>query len=113
MAGQLLKAGKDSMDLDRITQALSIVGGVTAVVLGGSHSRGEAAAHSDYDPGVYYGKDELDTVALERRLEELDDGRREDLPNPTGEWGPWINGGAWLIVEGVCSKLICRSAISM
>jgi predicted nucleotidyltransferase len=96
------------MDACKIAQAVSAVGGVKAVVLGGSQSRGEAAADSDYDLGVYYRAGELDTSALARVLWELDDSHGDALLHLPGEWGRWINGGAWLSVEGVSVDILLR-----
>ena len=30
----------------------------------------------------------------------LDDEHRENLITPLGGWGPWVNGGGWLVVRG-------------
>jgi len=92
----------------KVAAALSAVGGVQAIALGGSHSRGEADSQSDYDFGIYYDGDQLDLDALERKLTELDDDRRPCLLHPPGAWGPWINGGAWLIVDGVPVDVLLR-----
>lgn len=96
------------MDIDLIVSELARVPGVRAVVLGGSRSRGEAYQASDYDLGLYYMPGELDAAALGGRLGKLDDQRREGLLNPPGEWGPWINGGAWLMVGGTPVDVLLR-----
>jgi predicted nucleotidyltransferase len=98
----------DFMDINKVVQAVSGVKGVQAVVLGGSQSRGEATEHSDYDIGVYYEVGALDTAGLEQRLQALDDGHMDTLLNPPGEWGPWINGGAWLTVDGTPVDILLR-----
>lgn len=85
---------------ERVVAALAGVGGVQAIALGGSRSRAEATPDSDTDVGLYYAADRLDTAVLAERLTALDDGRRQGLLNPPGAWGPWVNGGAWLVVEG-------------
>lgn len=77
------------------------VPGVLAVVLGGSHARGEADHHSDIDLGIYYRQDEpVNTKALDKLASGLDDRRTTGLVTAIGEWGPWINGGAWLTIDG-------------
>jgi len=91
-----------------VTAALAAVKGVQAVALGGSHSRGEAGPQSDYDFGVYYDELDLDLVALEKALTELDDRHRTGLLHPPGAWGPWINGGAWITVGGVPVDVLLR-----
>ena len=84
-----------------IAGRLGEVPGVVAVALGGSWARGEARPTSDVDLGVYYRPDDPPTVESLRRLaQELDDRHLPNLVTEIGEWGPWINGGGWLQVEG-------------
>lgn len=96
------------MELSKIIKLLSEVQGVKAIALGGSRSRDEADEHSDFDIGLYYQADILDIAALEKNLQSLDDGRRESILNPPGEWGPWINGGAWLTVDQLPVDILLR-----
>ncbi len=85
----------------RIATRLGQVTGVAAVALGGSRARGTATATSDIDLGIYYEPETpLDVDAL-RALARGLDGRPDAGATAPGEWGPWINGGAWLVVEGV------------
>lgn len=84
-----------------IADQLAEIDGVMAVVLGGSYARGEADGHSDTDIGLYYRHEApIDTKALDKLAAKLDDRRKAGLVTRIGEWGPWINGGAWLIVDG-------------
>ncbi|TDC15065.1 nucleotidyltransferase domain-containing protein, partial [Streptomyces sp. 8K308] len=71
--------------------------GVVAVCLGGSRARGTHRPDSDYDLGLYY-RPPLDTAALREFAAELTGGPVE-VTEPGG-WGPWVDGGAWLTVEG-------------
>lgn len=96
------------MQIKWIVRMLSKVPGIRAVALGGSQSRGQADEHSDYDIGVYYDEDALDLAGLARCLKELDDGHKDDLLNPPGQWGPWINGGAWLTFDGTPVDILLR-----
>src|SRR5262245_738211 len=86
---------------ERLAQRLAATRGVVAVVLGGSRARGDTGPDSDVDLGLYYDPERpLDVPALRRLAAEVDDrGAPEAITEP-GEWGPWINGGAWLQVEG-------------
>ena len=65
--------------------------GVTAVVLGGSRADATHRPDSDWDLGVYY-RGALDPGAV-RRL------GHSGYVSELGEWGPIMNGGAWLTVE--------------
>jgi hypothetical protein len=93
----------------RMAKALTEVPGVQAVVLGGSHCTGTATELSDLDIGVYYGEG-FDTQQMDMILTSLDDVRRENLLNKPGEWGKWINGGAWLTVEDRKVDILLRDS---
>lgn len=105
--------------LEKIVAALSGVGGVQAIVLGGSRGRGVQTAASDYDIGLYY-QGELDIAALERVARSLDtpvegrayQARAADAPRMTGigGWGPWVNGGGWLTIDGQPVDILYRDA---
>ena len=95
--------------IESIVLKLSQVGGVEAIVLGGSRARGTHTPDSDVDLGLYYHPTApLDLVQLEKVAIELDDGHRKDLVTKQGGWGPWINGGGWLTVQGQAVDLIYR-----
>lgn len=78
-----------------ITSDLEKINEVVAVVLGGSYAAGTASDTSDIDIGIYYDAaqpfqiDEIRAVALKYATSD---------PTVTGfyEWGPWVNGGAWM-----------------
>lgn len=75
--------------------------GVRAVVLGGSWARGAADASSDIDLGIYYCSDPpLNIDALSALAKQIDDTHSGDVVTHPGDWGPWINGGAWLTIQG-------------
>jgi hypothetical protein len=95
--------------LNQISDALCRVSGLKAVVLGGSHARGRAHPESDLDIGLYYRDAEpLDVQAIREIAMGF-----HDTPNPVvtglGDWGPWVNGGAWLSVGGQRVDLLYRS----
>ncbi|MFD5318059.1 nucleotidyltransferase domain-containing protein [Streptomyces sp. NPDC127098] len=83
--------------LGEIGERLAGVEGVVAVALGGSRARGAHRPDSDYDLGLYY-RSPLDTAALRALAAELTGGPVE-VTEPGG-WGPWVDGGAWLTVDG-------------
>lgn len=84
---------------------LTGVAGVRAVALGGSRARGAERPDSDWDLGIYY-RGEVDTPALEALAAELT-GVPVRVAGPGG-WGPWVNGGAWLTVDGAAVDWILR-----
>ena len=84
-----------------ISDRLGELDGVAAVALGGSWARGEARPDSDVDLGIYYDPADPPRVEDLRRLAaELDDRHPSDAVTDFGGWGPWINGGGWLRIEG-------------
>jgi len=100
--------GEIELLLRRVTEALAAVDGVVAVVLGGSRARGEFRPDSDVDIGIYYDAERLDLPALDAVAQRLNDGGGENLIAPPGGWGPWVNAGGWLTVEGQRVDLILR-----
>ncbi|WP_432548301.1 nucleotidyltransferase family protein [Kineococcus sp. SYSU DK004] len=81
------------------------VPGVEAVALGGSRARGEHSPDSDVDLGLYY-RPPLDVVALRRLAREVA-GPDADVTAP-GAWGPWVDGGGWLVVDGTAVDWLYR-----
>jgi predicted nucleotidyltransferase len=73
---------------------------VVAVALGGSRAAGTHRPDSDWDLGVYYRR-AFDPSAV-RRLS------HEGYVSGLGEWGPVMNGGAWLTVEGTPVDVLFR-----
>lgn len=80
-----------------IAERLTDLDGVVGVCLGGSRARGAHRPDSDFDLGLYY-RPPLDTAALRLLASELA-GESVEVTEPGG-WGPWVNGGAWLTVDG-------------
>ncbi|MFE4872054.1 nucleotidyltransferase domain-containing protein [Streptomyces sp. NPDC056682] len=89
------------MIIEDMARDLAQVSGVVGVLLGGSRARGEHRPESDWDLGVYY-RGELDLAALCALA-----GPGVEVAAPGG-WGPWVNGGAWLRVDGVAVDWILR-----
>lgn len=99
----------DEALLSRLVVALAPVPGVEAIALGGSRARGTGIAASDYDIGLYYrSRHPIDVAALSRVVASLDDGGAKAEVTPLGGWGPWIDGGGWLLIDGVHVDLLYR-----
>ncbi|MEU9502295.1 nucleotidyltransferase domain-containing protein [Streptomyces sp. NPDC048196] len=81
--------------MEEIAARIAQVPGVVGVMLGGSRARGTHRADSDWDLGVYY-RGEPDLKALEALAAEVTGGPVEVFG--PGAWGPWVNGGAWLVL---------------
>ncbi|MER5362864.1 nucleotidyltransferase domain-containing protein [Streptomyces sp. NPDC002785] len=76
---------------------LTALRGIQAVALGGSRARGKHRPDSDWDLGVYY-RGTPDLAALTALASEVQ-GSPAQVAGPGG-WGPWVDGGAWLRVDG-------------
>lgn len=98
----------DEVLIGRLVRAFGGVPGIRAIVLGGSRARGEAAAQSDYDIGLYYEPAEPIDVGRLAKAAMLLPGAASSSVTAIGEWGPWINGGAWLTVDGRRVDLLYR-----
>lgn len=95
--------------MNEISKELKDVPGVVGVVLGGSRARGTNHPTSDIDIGIYYDTSAgFDVRGVSEAATRLDDDHRENLVTSLGEWGAWINGGGWLVVQGYHVDLIFR-----
>lgn len=95
--------------IEKIVSEVHRITGVRGIVLGGSRARGVHTLASDIDLGIYYDPDEpLELVELGRIATELDDEHRPHAITEIGGWGPWINGGGWLKVEGQSVDFLYR-----
>ena len=88
-----------------LVERLSSVDGVEGVTLGGSRGRGAEHPGSDYDLGLYY-RGTLDVAALQRIADDVS--TTEATMTVPGDWGPWVDGGGWLRVDGVAVDIIYR-----
>ncbi|HEU5266052.1 MAG TPA: nucleotidyltransferase domain-containing protein [Jatrophihabitans sp.] len=91
--------------LQSLADRLSGVPGVVGVTLGGSRARGTHAADSDVDLGLYY-RGALDIVALGELARQV--AGPAARVTRSGEWGPWVDGGGWLHIDGIAVDWIYR-----
>ena len=89
-----------------LLERLEHLHGVEGVALGGSRARGTHRPTSDYDLGIYYG-DGLDIEGLQTLADEYSTVPAE-VTEPGG-WGPWVDGGCWLVIDDVHVDIIYRS----
>jgi hypothetical protein len=82
--------------LDRLVQALETVPGLAAIALGGSHARGTHRPDSDLDIGLYYREANPFPVDDIRRIARTFAAEAEPTVTNFYEWGPFVNGGAWI-----------------
>jgi hypothetical protein len=95
----------DDDRLQEMADDLLGVEGVSAIALGGSRARGTHRSDSDFDLGVYY-EGRLDRDALSKLATQW---AAEPVPVASpGEWGAWVDGGAWLDVDGTAVDWIFR-----
>jgi hypothetical protein len=84
-----------------VARALEQIPGVAAVALGGSLARGRAQPNSDIDLGIYYHAAHAPNVQAFREAAcTLGDANAGETVTDYGGWGAWVNGGAWLELEG-------------
>lgn len=94
--------------IEQLRVKLSALDFVQGIVIAGSHATQTEGPNSDLDIGIYYDHDKLDHKALEIITQELDDEHRKNLLAAEGEWGPWVNFGAWIKMQGMPVDLIFR-----
>lgn len=95
----------DDARIRELAAALVDVPGVAGVLLGGSRARGDHTPESDVDLGLYY-RPPLDVDAL-GALARAVAGPDAEVTVP-GAWGPWVDGGGWLHVDGTAVDWIYR-----
>jgi len=95
--------------LRQLADRLLDVPGITGVMLGGSRARGAERPDSDVDLGLYY-RPPLDVDQLQALAGTLASDRQGDRPEVTqpGAWGPWVDGGGWLVVDGMAVDWLYR-----
>src|SRR5262245_1261054 len=83
-----------------LTKQLSEISGIKAVVLGGSYARGRAQSGSDIDLGILYSEETPFSIQQLRELAEAVNDTAGPVVTDFYQWGPWVNGGAWLTING-------------
>jgi Nucleotidyltransferase domain len=88
-----------------LAERVAAVPGVLGVVLGGSRARDAHTPESDTDLGLYY-REPLDVDRLDRLAKSI--AGPSALITAVGGWGPWVDGGGWLKLDGEAVDWIYR-----
>ncbi len=94
----------------QIVQTFNGISGIDAIVLGGSYATGTATKESDIDIGIYYDEANFDISTFKQKATLLDDEHRNNIITNPGDWGPWINGGGWLQINGIAVDILFRNS---
>ena len=92
-----------------LAERLGAIRGVRAVALGGSYARGRAQPGSDIDLGIFYSEAAPFLIQSIRELAEAVNDTTGPVVTNFYEWGPWVNGGAWLTIGGQRVDFIYRN----
>jgi hypothetical protein len=82
--------------LEQLVDQLSQIGGMSAIVLGGSYASGTQHEKSDMDIGLYYSEAKPFSIVDIRRIAENVSVDGKATVTGFYEWGAWVNGGAWI-----------------
>ena len=84
-------SGQQTELISSLAKRLGVIGGVKAVVLGGSYARGRAEPGSDIDLGLFYSEMGPFSIQSIRELaEEINDTESPVVTDFYG-WGPWVS----------------------
>jgi Domain of unknown function (DUF4037)/Nucleotidyltransferase domain len=86
--------------LQNIVDELKDVEGLLAIVLGGSWASGTQRQDSDIDLGLYYSESAPLDVAHIKKIAFAINDKANPVVTDLGGWGRWVNGGAWLTIQG-------------
>jgi hypothetical protein len=79
-----------------VVRELASVDGMAAIALGGSWARRTARVDSDIDLGLYYEEGSGISIRGVRDIAERWSAGHAPTVTELYEWGPWVNGGAWI-----------------
>jgi predicted nucleotidyltransferase len=95
--------------ISSLVMRLGMIPGINAVVLAGSHARGRAQPGSDIDLGILYSEVAPFSIQSVRELAKAVNDTAGPVVTEFYEWGPWVNGGAWLTLSGQRVDILYRS----
>lgn len=86
--------------LQELVNQLKHVQGVHAIGLGGSYASGDQRPDSDLDIGLFYYENQPLDIEHIRAIAAMLNDSPDPVVTALGGWGPWVNGGAWLTIQG-------------
>lgn len=90
---------KKQLFLEQLVDHLKQIPGVAAIVLGGSHANGTYHENSDLDVGLYYRERQRFSILEIKRIAGQVSAQGTPVVTDFYQWGPWVNGGAWIQTE--------------
>ncbi len=85
--------------INRFVEDLCKIENIQAIVMGGSHATGRANKNSDIDLGIYYREEAPFSIEDIRTVANKYAKSNKAVVVGFYEWGPWVNGGAWIPTE--------------
>lgn len=82
--------------LDDIIIELKSIREIKAIVLGGSYAMAAATESSDLDIAIYYSEQSPFDLEKIKIIAAKFAGNEPPIVTGFYEWGPWVNGGAWI-----------------
>lgn len=93
----------------QMVRDLSQIQGIEVIVLGGSYARGTARSDSDVDLGFYYSEIAPPSIQAIQDLAKKYSTLPDCVVTQFYEWGPWVNGGAWIHTRSGKVDLLYRN----
>ena len=87
---------KKQLILNDIVNDLKQTDNIVAIALGGSYAAGKAGEASDLDIGIYYSEKKIFNVEDIKSIAKKYSVNGHATVTGFYEWGPWVNGGAWI-----------------
>jgi predicted nucleotidyltransferase len=95
--------------VDDLLTALIAIPNVKAVVLGGSFASGKNTPTSDIDLALYYDETAPFEISNVQDIVNQFSDSPGAVATPFYGWGAWVNGGAWLTIEGQRVDILYRN----
>ncbi|MBV9674112.1 MAG: nucleotidyltransferase domain-containing protein [Verrucomicrobia bacterium] len=112
--GPLSNGDDISQRVSKIASRLQAIPNILAVVLGGSCARRTALPGSDLDIGIYYHENHPPDIEKIRTVARtIAVAGTEPIVSGFYDWGPWVNGGAWIRTEQGNVDFLFRNVVQV